>query len=88
MSKKIISIDVGIKNLAFCLFNNKDILLWNVVNLSQKTEVKCSMECCNSIPKFSKNTAHYCLKHAKKHDKYKIAKSDLAMTSIKKCCAK
>ena len=88
-TKKIISIDVGIKNLAFCLFDThnlqKDILLWNVVNLSQKTEIKCCDQGCNSPVKFSKNSEYYCLKHAKKHNTYKIAKPDLRLTTIKKC---
>lgn len=91
-SVKIISIDVGIKNLAFCLFDiqkqTNTILLWNVVNLSQKSEIKCSMECCNSPVKFSKNETYYCLKHAKKHSIYKITKPDLKMTTIKKCKVK
>ena len=93
-SVKIISIDVGIKNLAFCLFNTQkqlmqsQILLWNVVNLSQKSEIKCSMECCNSPVKFFKENEYYCLKHAKKHNIYKIAKADLKMVTIKKCKVK
>jgi hypothetical protein len=92
-TKKIISIDVGIKNLAFCLFSVNDqthnqILLWDVVNLSQKTEIKCCDQGCNSPVKFSKNNTYYCLKHAKKNTTYKIAKADLKMTTIKKCKVK
>jgi len=92
-TKKIISIDVGIKNLAFCLFSVNDqthnqILLWDVVNLSQKTEIKCCDQGCNSPVKFSKNDIYYCLKHAKKNSTYKIAKADLKMTTIKKCKVK
>lgn len=92
-TKKIISIDVGIKNLAFCLFSVNDqthnqILLWDVLNLSQKTEIKCCDTGCNSPVKFSKNGEYYCLKHAKKHSTYKIAKADLKMTTIKKCKVK
>ena len=92
-TKKIISIDVGIKNLAFCLFSINDqthnqILLWDVVNLSQKTEIKCCDTGCNSPVKFSKNDTYYCLKHAKKNSTYKIAKADLKMTTIKKCKVK
>ena len=61
---KIISIDVGIKNLAFCLFNineqskDKQILLWDVVNLSQKSEIKCCHTECNSPVKFSKEKVY------------------------------
>jgi hypothetical protein len=95
-TKKIISIDVGIKNLAFCLFSindqntntNTKILLWDVLNLSQKTEIKCCDQGCNSPVKFSKNNIYYCLKHAKKNSTYKIAKADLKMTTIKKCKVK
>ena len=92
-TKKIISIDVGIKNLAFCLFSineqtHNQILLWDVLNLSQKTEIKCCDQGCNSAVKFSKNGTYYCLKHAKKHDTYKIAKPDLRLATIKKCKVK
>ena len=49
---KIISIDVGIKNLAFCLFSlNEDktyeIENWGVVDLSQKTEIQRKCNCFN-----------------------------------------
>lgn len=49
---RIISIDVGIKNLAFCLFSlNEDksyeIENWGVVDLSQKTEVQRKCTCFN-----------------------------------------
>jgi len=49
---RIISIDVGIKNLAFCLFSlNEDktyeIEKWGVVDLSQKTEVQKKCTCFN-----------------------------------------
>ena len=92
-TKKIISIDVGIKNLAFCLFSineqtHNQILIWDVLNLSQKTEIKCCDQGCNSAVKFSKNGSYYCLKHAKKHGTYKIAKPDLKIATIKKCKVK
>ena len=49
---RIISIDVGIKNLAFCLFSlNEDktyeIKNWGVVDLSQKTEIQRKCNCFN-----------------------------------------
>ena len=92
-TKKIISIDVGIKNLAFCLFSVNEqtynqILLWDVLNLSQKTEIKCCDQSCNSAVKFFKNGEYYCLKHANKHSTYKIAKADLRLATIKKCKVK
>ena len=49
---KVLSIDVGIKNLAFCLFSlNEDktyeIENWGVVDLSQKTEIQRKCNCFN-----------------------------------------
>ena len=43
---KLLSIDVGIKNLALCLFNVEnnekyEILNWDVVNLCNEIDVKC-----------------------------------------------
>lgn len=66
---KILSIDVGIKNLAYCLLDihkNKDktefkILKWDTINLlDQKKCIECGKPA-----KFSKNNQDYCRKHAK-----------------------
>jgi hypothetical protein len=72
-----LSIDVGIKNLAFCLFckNNKENVLenviiekWNVINLSQTNIGTC---CIPNINKKSKSESS-CLNQVKyyKSDKY------------------
>ena len=64
---KILSIDVGIKNLAYCLLDiDKDktefkILKWDTINLLEQK--KCSE--CGKPAKFSKNNQDYCRKHAK-----------------------
>ena len=67
---KILSIDVGIKNLAFCLLEKDglgqdfQILKWDTISLIDQY-------CCNSCgkpAKFSKNEIHYCRTHAKKSD--------------------
>jgi hypothetical protein len=68
---KILSIDIGIKNLSFCLFafpdNNKQelqILQWDNITLltTEKTIVsKCA---CNKPAKFTKQHLLYCGKHA------------------------
>jgi hypothetical protein len=73
---KILSIDVGIKNLAFCLLSNDDnienyvIGEWNVINLAEKTENKCAIlekgAACNKPIKYTKDGKCYCSKHAKK----------------------
>jgi hypothetical protein len=72
---KLLSIDVGIKNLAVCLFekceNNKfKIAKWDVINIAEKDTYKCSIidknKQCNSPAKYVKNEICFCLKHAKK----------------------
>jgi hypothetical protein len=97
MSKKILSIDVGIKNLAFCLFlvneqNVSTIILWDVINLSQKLDIKCcelasgnkSTQPCNSPAKFTKLGKCYCLKHGKKQLLFKVPNKELNIQSIQK----
>ncbi len=71
---KILSIDVGIKNLAFCLLeryqddNLKDndfkILKWDTINLIDQP----SCNYCQKPACFSKNQVYYCRPHAKKSD--------------------
>jgi len=74
---KILSIDVGIKNLAFCLFEKPDdsenfsIKLWDTINLSENEETSlCKFSekgiTCNKPAKFKKDEDCYCLKHSKK----------------------
>jgi hypothetical protein len=72
---KILSIDVGIKNLAFCLFEKKvnenfKIKKWDIINLSEEKTLKCVFieknMLCNKPAKFKKNDECYCLKHSKK----------------------
>jgi hypothetical protein len=71
---KILSIDIGIKNLSFCLFETSDpikILKWDNINLGEKTESKCieidKTGLCDKPAKFVKDGKCYCLKHSKKH---------------------
>lgn len=84
---KILSIDVGIKNLAFCLFSvtesrEKTVLLWDTVNLSQPLEdVRC--QDCLKVAKFTKHGKFYCLKHAKKKQ-LQIPTAELKPTFISK----
>jgi len=75
---KILSIDVGIKNLAFCLFEEKQgntntffIKKWDIINISEKEEIlKCicidKKGFCSKPAKFKKEDKFYCLKHSKK----------------------
>ena len=89
---KILSIDVGIKNLALCLLSksgeNFTIANWNVVNLSQKIELKCQEvektgQSCNKPAKFTKNSKCFCLKHSKKQD-FQIPTQELKSSFIQK----
>jgi hypothetical protein len=74
---KILSIDVGIKNLAFCLFErpqndeNFRITKWDIINISEKEDIVncCFIDknvLCNKPAKFKKDDKCYCLKHSKK----------------------
>ena len=90
---KILSIDVGIKNLAFCLFEKPDgdneykIEKWDVVNIACETEAKCGeiekFKDCNKPAKFSKNGKCYCLKHCKKQP-FQVPTSDLKPSFLNK----
>ena len=92
---KILSIDVGIKNLSFCLFEidiplkNIKILKWDNINLSvtDKNDYKCieidKKGLCNKPAKFSKDDKCYCLKHSKLHN-YLQPTSDLKEPFLKK----
>lgn len=70
---KILSIDVGIKNLAYCLFDvfDKEFIIkdWNIVNLcgeKHKCNCKIKNEICNKNAKYTINDNYYCAIHAKK----------------------
>jgi hypothetical protein len=78
---KILSIDVGIKNLSYCLFETQSsevetkhikVLKWDNIDLSEKNNFKCievdKNGLCNKPAKFSKDQKCYCLKHSKKHN--------------------
>ena len=87
---KILSIDVGIKNLAFCLLDkNNAISKWNVVNLAQKNEVSvCEHfekigQLCGKPAKYTKENKCYCLKHSKKQS-FQIPTSELKPAFLKK----
>jgi hypothetical protein len=73
---KVLSIDVGIKNLAFCLFEKPEdcdsfkITKWDIVNISEKETMSCGFVdkkgICNKPAKFRKEDQCFCLKHSKK----------------------
>ena len=73
---KILSIDVGIKNLSFCLFveefNHFKVIKWDNIDISEKNESKCievdKNGLCDKPAKFTKDNKCFCLKHSKKHN--------------------
>ena len=91
---KILSIDVGIKNLAFCLFeklestNDFTIAKWDTVNISEQETHNCiavdKIGLCNKPAKFTMgDNLCFCLKHAKKTI-HKIPTPDLKSSFINK----
>jgi hypothetical protein len=90
---KILSIDVGIKNLAFCLFVKSEtdqhfkISKWDVVNISQEETFTCSFieknVLCNKPAKFKKEENCYCVKHSKKQQ-YQIPSAEQKPSFINK----
>ncbi len=94
---KIVSIDVGIKNLAVCVLKvNKDssdehvlsshIFKWDVINLTLKDDIVCcglDDESCLQEVKYEKDGKYYCLKHSKKQN-YSRPSADLDAKYLKK----
>ena len=90
---KVLSVDVGIKNLAFCLLEKKEgevdfsIGAWNTLDLSEEVSYTCSsMEKgvpCGKPAKFKKNAFCYCLKHSKKQS-YQVPTNELKPSYINK----
>ena len=63
----ILSIDVGIKNLAYCLLekNKKiNILDWNIINLSNDKKFKCNY--CDKNANYKNKNIYCCKIHSKK----------------------
>ena len=90
---KLLSIDVGIKNLAFCLFDKPNdagdftISKWGIINISEKETLSCGFidktGGCNKPAKFRKDDACFCLKHSKKQS-FDIPSSELKPSYISK----
>jgi hypothetical protein len=90
---KILSIDVGIKNLAFCLFEKSPtaeqfkVIKWDTVNLSEEETLKCMFIekniLCNKPAKFKKDENCYCIKHSKKQQ-FQIPTSEQKPSFINK----
>ena len=90
---KILSIDVGIKNLAYCLFEKTDdsnqfkIIKWDTINISEQETFYCCFVDknikCDKAAKFRKDDECFCLKHSKKQQ-YLIPTSEQKTSFINK----
>lgn len=96
---KVLSIDVGIKNLAFCLFNERKVEKWDVLNLSE-TENKIIHVCsslieskkkkneerkvCGKSAFYQKGEKCFCKVHAKQQNELIICPPALKPSSLKK----
>ena len=91
---KILSIDVGMKNLAFCLFHIKDsmefeILKWDVLNLCEEKEHLCKElkkdgKPCNKKQNILKKI-NIIAKHMPKIKNIKYLIQNVINTILKKC---
>ena len=89
---KLLSIDVGMKNLAYCIinYNNKlwDIEQWDVINLCNEKKFVClgcnkKNEKCTKPGKYYKGNESYCKLHAK-NKSFKIPTNTYNLKSINK----
>ena len=89
---QIISIDVGMKNLAFCLveIKNNDYIIkdWDIIDLCETQNHICKFPKKNNIQcskkaKYVKDGIYYCKIHGKKSE-YKIPTNELKASKLKK----
>lgn len=85
---KVLSIDVGIKNLAICILetnnNGFDVKFWDVINLSEEKTYKCNcniknkknIKVCNKQAQYYKDENFYCKTHANSSN-YKLPTSSI-----------
>mgnify|MGYP003326316889 FL=1 len=91
---KILSIDVGMKCLAFCLLDVKDdkhysIDKWGILDLCEQKHVKCcgktkKNNSCDKLSRYFRDNQYYCKIHAK-NTSYKIPTNDLKDNYLNKC---
>jgi hypothetical protein len=90
---KLLSIDVGIKNLAYCLFdfnpvsNMHEILLWDVINLCGQIPMCNALPACKKKAKFSilaNEPKYFCPTHAKKSGFIIPSTTNISLKKIKK----
>jgi hypothetical protein len=89
---RLISFDVGIKNLSFCILiieSNQNIFnieLWDTINLCEEIHycnIKDNNSDCLNLAKYFKNNIYYCKKHTK-NNIYEMPPTELNEKIIKK----
>jgi hypothetical protein len=96
---KILSFDVGIKNLAYCIINKNvdnsfDICDWNIINLEDKKMLCCgkqkNKENCDSHATYfitlNDEIKYYCKTHVKNCQKQEIIIRELEKNNNNLCC--
>lgn len=90
---KILSFDVGMRNLAYCIFSVNDnntytIDMWDTIDLCNEEKHVCQSKTkkktCTKQAKYCKNNEYYCKMHAKKQ-KYMMPVTELEIPKLKKC---
>ena len=83
---RIVSIDVGIRNLSICFFDSTfpfTILKWDNIDLTEKETTSCSTVGCKKAIKYTKNGHCWCLAHSKKQP-FIVAPKELSKPAITK----
>lgn len=96
-NKTIVSFDVGIKHLAYCVFKTTNpitIMDWNIVDLTKQQDIPLQLcgciksnkkqQRCNKKGDFIKNGVVYCSIHAKKHEDFIFNGKQFSLTYLKK----
>lgn len=80
---KVVSIDVGIRNLSFCFFESSRILKWDNIDLTERDPQTCSILGCKKTVKYTKNGQCWCLIHSKKQP-FMVPTKELTKTALNK----
>jgi hypothetical protein len=78
---KILSFDIGIKNLAYCIVDDTKLYDWNVINLLAEN-CNCNINNCENNVFYIYNNLKFCKKHISK-DLF-LYNKDYLITNIKK----
>ena len=86
---KVVSIDVGIRNLSFCFFeslsssSSNRILKWDNIDLTEREVQICSTTGCKKAVKYTKNGHCWCLTHSKQQP-FMVPTKELTKTVLNK----